>query len=319
MTGAIIDGKGMADDIIQELKVISKDIPNMKFMVITTGDNFAGETYVRSKTKRANELGIEVIRRHYDYLDLDAVYDIVKHLDEHGYPPFIIQLPITGSMTRDEIFTIIESRIPDVLFSSIDVDGIISVHNIIYTFTPEYMTIKHQDQFCLPCTPIGVIKLLTAYIGSIEGLKATILGRSELVAKPLESFLIDRNCTVTMCHSVTSKDTIKESIMNSDIVISAMGNIHLLTNEFFNGIDLSNKVLIDIGTNRGSHGELRGDCDPEIAKQFRMYTPVPGGVGPMTVAMLMCNVIKHYQRFDNDHSAAADIISRYPRNTKYNK
>lgn len=319
MSGTIIDGKGVANEIIRELKVISKDIPNMKFMIITTGNNFAGEAYVRSKTKRANELGIEVIRLHYDYLDLDAVYDIVDRLDEHDYPPFIIQLPISGSMSRDVIYAIIESRISDkVCFNSIDVDGIISVHNIIYTFTPDYITNKHQDQFCLPCTPIGVIKLLTTYIGSIEGLRATILGRSELVAKPLESFLIDRNCTVTMCHSVTSKDTIKESIMNSDIVISAMGNIHLLTKDFFNGIDLSNKVLIDIGINRDLHGKLRGDCDPDIAKQFRMYTPVPGGVGPMTVAMLMCNVVKHYQRFYNDHSAA-DIISEYPKNIKYNK
>lgn len=312
MVGTIIDGKHMADGIIEELKNISKDIPDMKLMIITTGDNFAGEAYVRSKVRRANELGIEVIRIHYDYLDLDAVNDIVTHLEENEYPPFIIQLPISGSMSRDSIYEIIQNSIPkDVFFSSIDVDGIISVDNIVYTYTPDYMGTNYKSRFCLPCTPIGVIKMLTAYVGSLKGMKVTILGRSELVSKPLEYFLIDRNCTVTMCHSATDIDTIKDSIKKSDIVISAMGNTHLLTPEFFTDINPSDKVLIDIGMNRGVHGELRGDCDPEIAKRFRLYTPVPGGVGPMTVAMLMCNVVKHYQGFETTQSAA-DIISRYP-------
>lgn len=302
MAGIIIDGKGLADQIIYGLRTCHKDFPYMRLIIVTTGDNFAGEAYVRSKIKRAEEIGIDVHRMHYDFFNHDSVLDLVKTFEEYFaqdriYPSFIIQLPMTGDISRYEIENIIKSNmsITSNQLNEIDVDGIISKDNILYTYAPNLVSPLDKDSCCLPCTPIGIVRLLDEYIGNLSGLTATILGRSQLVAKPLESFLIERNCTVTMCHTKTQKAVIKEYIRSSNIVISSMGNTSLLTKDFFNDIDVSDKILIDVGMNRNEHGKLRGDCDPEIAKQFKMYTPVPGGVGPMTVAMLMRNVVKHYQ------------------------
>lgn len=349
--GTPIDGKAMATYITEQLKeIIEKDklapykdgkfntesmLPSkMKLIIVTTGDSAAGASYVTSKITKCNELGIMAIIIHYDFLSSDAVNNLCTRLSKYDYPPFIIQLPIIGDNTRMEIYEKLFTNMKangsfefddDIRkhIAMMDVDGIISPDNILYTYAPTHMIDMDLHSLIsyhnLPCTPIGIMYMLDKTLGKdLSGLSATILGRSELVSKPLYQYLMDRDCTVTMCHSKTNKYDITEYIKNSDIIISAMGKlnelsdaINILTDKAKENLNLDKKVLIDVSINRGSDGKLHGDCDIETAKKFKYYTPVPGGVGPMTVAMLMCNVVKYYQNTYQSNYAGS-IIPVYP-------
>lgn len=316
--GTLIDGKMLAskitENLISQINVLQ---PKMKLIIVTTGNSVAGMSYVKSKVNKCKELGIESNVIHYDFLNINTLRDLCNKLCSYDYPPFIIQLPITGDVIRTEIYEELYNNMKanqaDLSDSQIrkhiammDVDGIISPDNILYTYAPSHMLdMNHSDSidyYNLPCTPMGIMYMIDSYLGEdLSGTSATILGRSELVSKPLYQYLMDRDCTVTMCHSKTDRSDIVEYIKNSDIIISAMGKLNALSDLIlsYNKDDLSdlhleNKTLIDVSINRGPDGKLHGDCDSEIAKKFKYYTPVPGGVGPMTVAMLMYNVVKFY-------------------------
>ena len=167
----------------------------------------------------------------------------------------------------------------------------------------------------LPCTPLGIMTLLNhyQYFMMYPQPRVVILGRSDLVGKPLEKMLMDKDCTVTVCHSKTAFPDMMNYIDNADIIISTMGNTNILTYNNLHYIEnsLSEKYLVDVGINRDDKGNLRGDCDPTILPWFKAYTPVPGGVGPMTVVMLMCNVVKKYQ-VSCAHDYAGAIPYVYP-------
>lgn len=333
--GNIIDGKAMAANITSQLTEIIKEaglntnsncIPQkMKLVIVTTGDSVAGASYVRSKVNKCKEIGIYPIIKHYDFFNSDASKDLCNTLQYYNYPPFIIQLPTTGEYTRRYVYEDLLDYIkendpnivdPDELIARMDVDGIISPINIAYTYNPMYSidtdVYNIMNRWNLPCTPIGVIYMLehTPNI-DLTTSKVTIIGRSDLVAKPLQQFLIDRNAMVTMVHSMTPCGYKDDAIQEADILISATGNPNLLHKEYLNYIKCDNKTLIDIGITRGEDGKLRGDCDPEYTPKFKNYTPVPGGVGPMTVAMLMCNVVKYYQ-LPNQSNYSGAIIPIYP-------
>ena len=143
-----------------------------------------------------------------------------------------------------------------------------------------------QDTF-ISCTPYGIIKMLEAYNIDLQGKHAVVIGRSNIVGKPLAQCLLKKNATVTICHSKTKN--IKEITNKADILISAVGKINMVTEDMVK----DGAVVIDVGMNRDKDGKLVGDVDFEIVKEKTSYiTPVPGGVGPMTIAMLMNNVIK---------------------------
>lgn len=348
--GTPIDGKMLANKVTDSLKeIIKKDnlAPNltsnvlpakMHLIIVTTGDSAAGLSYVKSKVNKCKELGIRSTIIHYDFLSSDAVTDLCNKLYSYDYPPFIIQLPITGDNTRTEIFEELYDNIKahwDSLsddqirrhITLMDMDGIISPDNILYTYAPSHIIDSDLHSlipyYNLPCTPMGIMYMLDNYWDKdLSGISATILGRSELVSKPLYQYLMDRDCTVTMCHSKTDRLEIAEYIKNSDIIISAMGQLNSLSDliyspnkEYVKSLHLEHKTLIDVSINRGPDGKLHGDCDSEIAKKFKYYTPVPGGVGPMTVAMLMCNVVKFYQ-YNYQSNFAGAIIPVYPMKMK---
>lgn len=339
--GTPIDGKSLASDITSKLKEIIENenlSSKMQLIIVTTGDSAAGLSYVKSKVNKCKELGIQADVIHYDFLSGDAVTDLCNKLQSYGYPPFIIQLPITGDNTRTEIYEELYANIKDYcetlsnddihkLIAMMDVDGIISPDNILYTYAPSHMIDMDLHNlipyYNLPCTPIGIMYMLDNYLDKdLSNTSATILGRSELVSKPLYQYLMDRDCTVTMCHSKSNKADMLEYIKNSDIIISAMGQLNGLTNlinllndNYKDDLRLYDKTLIDVSINRGLDGKLHGDCDIETAKKFKYYTPVPGGVGPMTVAMLMCNVVKFYQnKYQSNY--AGSIIPVYPMKMK---
>lgn len=347
--GTPIDGKCLAIEITNNLKkIIEEDnlAPNlgsnmipakMRLIIVTTGNSAAGLSYVRSKVNKCKELGINAIIIHYDFLSSDAVEKLCDELNRYNYPPFIIQLPITGDNNRTEIYEELYNNMKahsglsddDIRkhIAMMDVDGIISPDNILYTYAPSHLIDPDLHSlipyYNLPCTPMGIIHMLDVYWDKdMSQISATILGRSELVSKPLYQYLMDRDCTVTMCHSKSNKSDMLEYIKNSDIIISAMGQlnglsnlINLLSDKYKDELRLHDKTLIDVSINRGPDGKLHGDCDIEVAKKFKYYTPVPGGVGPMTVAMLMCNVVKFYQ-YNYQSNYAGAIIPVYPMKMK---
>lgn len=328
----ILDGKTLANDICQNLKQIVNDYNGdhfgngMRLVIVSSGNKDASKVYVSRKLKKCCELGINCITLHYDFLSKDALNNLMDELEDLDYPPFIIQLPITGNITRCDIFNTLRDNIlsnekyrninSDELIKRMDVDGLVSPINLIAQSNPEFFLNESPDLLAhinFPCTPLGIMTLLEKYNFNFKDSHAVILGRSELVGKPLERMLLDRDCTVTICHSKTPEITIEESIDNANLIISAMGNATTLTydNLHYLGDSISEKTLIDVGTNRDVDGNLRGDCDPEILSWFKAYTPVPGGVGPMTVAMLMCNVVKYYQDTYN-HDYAGFLQAVYP-------
>ena len=326
----ILDGKKVANEIYDKLKVIIENNHlkgNMKLVIITTGDEYASKVYVRSKVSKCNELGIVPFTYHYDFLNDESLRSMFNKLKSLKYPPFIIQLPITGCVSRSHIYdSLLKYMIDDgyeicapVMIRDMDVDGLISHENLLYLNDPEYLYGMYPSHLLpktnLPCTPLGIMTLLDYYnyFDRFNKIRAVILGRSDLVGKPLEKMLMDKDCTVTVCHSKTAFPDMMNYIDNADIIISAMGNTNILTynNLHYMKESLSDKYLVDVGINRDEMGNLRGDCAPNILPWFKAYTPVPGGVGPMTVAMLMCNVVKYYQAsYESNYAGAIPYV--YP-------
>lgn len=323
MNGKIIDGTSMANAITDNLKeIISTDslsstslLKRMTLIIVTTGVNDASKVYVRSKSRKCEELGIQCVEVHYDYFDMSACKDLMFTLSDYNFPPFIVQLPMTGNCSRRGIYNALYTALnshgcpnPEKKLRLMDVDGIISKDNIMYTYAPQYMAERTNrdliDTYCLPCTPAGMVSLILAAT-HIRHRHVVVLGRSELVGKPVASMLQGVGASVTMFHSMSAPIDIENAIKNCDVLVSAMGNKDVLTKRRFGNIDLSSTILIDAGMNRDENGKLRGDCDPELLQNFTAYTPVPGGVGPMTVASLMVNVVKYYQTSNMANYAGA--------------
>ena len=259
-----------------------------KLTIVTSGDNEAGKVYVRNKVRRCEEIGIEAEVVHCDYLtDADVLHTCESHRN-----PLIFQMPMTGDVDGDKMRFMMS---PDV-----DVDGFVTMENV-------GGLASGAGVFYEPCTPKGIMQLLDEYDIELEGKTVCVIGRSNIVGRPLSRMMEQRNATVIQCHSKTPKHVLMKAIDMADVVVSAVGKLNVVTYEdLFNNIEPDgmneedgrlyyDKVFVDVGINRDENGKLRGDFDPEIFKHCRAYTPVPGGIGPMTVAMLMENVVEFYE------------------------
>ena len=272
----LIDGKAVAKTIREELR---KETDSLKMngiiprlAVILVGDDAASKIYVKNKSKACEDVGIE-----YEEVILDAdtsMNEILRVIDElnerQNINGILLQSPIPKGLDIQSAFERINYKK--------DVDG----------FNPLNVgkLMIGQDTF-ISCTPYGILKLLEYYNIPIEGKHAVIIGRSNIVGKPLAQCLLKENATVTICHSKTAN--LPEITQKADILISAVGKINLVTEDMVK----QDAVVIDVGMNRDSNGKLKGDVDFDNVKEKTSYiTPVPGGVGPMTIAMLMNNVIK---------------------------
>lgn len=272
----IIDGKKLAKEIREKLKLKSNELKekgiNPKLAVIMVGDDKASQVYVKNKSKACNEIGIEFEEFILDKdIRQDELINLIEKLNNddniHG---ILLQSPIPAHLDINEAFKTINPEK--------DVDG----------FNPVNIgkLCLNQDTF-VSCTPYGIMKMFEAYNIDLTGKNITIIGRSNIVGKPLIQCCLNKNATVTVCHSKT-KD-LKEHTKNADVVISAIGKSKFVTEDMIK----SGAVVIDVGTNRGEDGKITGDVDFEnVSKKASYITPVPGGVGPMTIAMLMNNVIK---------------------------
>ncbi|MBM4762242.1 bifunctional methylenetetrahydrofolate dehydrogenase/methenyltetrahydrofolate cyclohydrolase FolD [Bacillus sp. B15-48] len=276
MSATIIDGKGIAAkkklEIAEEVEQLKKSGITPGLAVILVGDNQASQTYVNSKEKTCKQLGMYSVKIELpESVTEEELLSKIKQLNNddliHG---ILVQLPLPEH--------ICETKVIEEISPEKDVDG-------FHPVNVGRMMIG-QDAF-LPCTPYGIMVMLKEAGIQIEGKHAVVVGRSNIVGKPIGQLLLNENATVTYCHSRTKN--LEEYTKTADILIAAVGIEGFITKDHVN----SDAVVIDVGINRNQDGKLCGDVRYEEVKEVVAFiTPVPGGVGPMTITMLMYNTLK---------------------------
>ena len=273
MSAVIMDGKALAEKVKAQIREkVSKLRRQPGLAVILVGDNPASQVYVRNKERDCAQCGIMC----YDYhLPQDAtqedVLDLVEKINNYGaVDGILVQLPLPEQIDER---VVLEAIAPDK-----DVDA----------FHPENVGRIMQGQaYYKPCTPAGVMEILHEYGIDPAGKHCVVVGRSNIVGKPMAMLLLHENATVTICHSRTPD--LKAQCLQADILVSAVGKTGLITADMVK----PGAVVIDVAMNRNEAGKLCGDVDFAAVSQVASYiTPVPGGVGPMTRAMLMENTYK---------------------------
>jgi len=278
----ILDGKYTSSVMLQNLKTeIQKYIQQGKraprIDILLVGDDYASQMYVNMKEKKALDLGISVNVHNFekDINENDLVKLISQLNNDKSVDGIMVQLPMPEHINESEI---LESILP-----SKDVDGLTST-NLGKLF-------KNDSSAIAPATAKGVIKLLDKYDIQIEGKNAVVAGRGDISGLPIAAMLQNRNATITICHSHTQN--LKDVCKDADILVSSIGRAEYINSEYVK----NGSVVIDVGTNRNSEGKLVGDVDFNSVKDIVGYiTPVPGGVGPMTIACLFDNLIEMYKR-----------------------
>ena len=272
----ILDGKALSDKILERLK---NDILEMNIkphlVVILVGDNPASRIYVKNKKKAAERIGIKstIIEMSKDVSEkelLDKIYELNENSDVTG---ILVQLPLPDHIDKNKVVQAISPKK--------DVDG----------FTPENVgkLVIGIEPYFYPATPQGIIMLLDEYNIPIEGSDILVIGRSNIVGRPMAQMFLKRNATVTVSHSYTKN--LEDKIKTADIIVSAVGK-KVVRCKMVN----KNSVVVDVGIFRDSNGKLTGDVDFDlISPDVKYITPVPGGVGPMTIASLMYNASKIYK------------------------
>ena len=277
MSARVIDGKAVAarvrEQVAREVEAMDRG-PGLATILV--GDDPASATYVRMKREDSAEVGIESFH-HEPGGDVSAetLAGLIRDLgaDErvHG---ILLQLPLPDHLDQDEFISLIDP--------AKDVDGL--------TTANAGLLMQDRDEAMVPCTPAGVMELLAEAEVELQGARAVVIGRSILVGKPLAQLLLGANATVTHCHSRTRD--LAAVCREADVLIAAVGSPRLVTADMVR----EGAVVIDVGTNRTDHG-LVGDVDFDSVKaRAGAITPVPGGVGPMTRAMLLANTLRAAKR-----------------------
>ena len=267
----ILDGKKLRDEIFLKLKDKVKDL-KLSLAVIQVGDDEASNVYINQKKKMCENLNIQF--KHYrlqESISDDEVIHLIEKLNKDNTTAILMQLPIPNHLNKQKIIDSIDYRK--------DVDGLTSINagNLLL-----------GKKGLIPCTPKGIITLLKYNNIDLKGKRVTIIGRSNLVGKPLALLMLRENATVSICHSKTKN--IKDITLNSDIIISATGKNGLVKEDMIK----DNAVVVDVGISK-IDGKLFGDVDfDQVSRKCSYITPVPGGVGPMTIASLAENIYEAY-------------------------
>ncbi|KZN98869.1 bifunctional methylenetetrahydrofolate dehydrogenase/methenyltetrahydrofolate cyclohydrolase FolD [Pseudobacillus badius] len=276
MTAAIIDGKKIASDIRKELKQEIEELQAQGvtpgLAVILVGDDQASHTYVRNKDKACAEVGIhsEIYRYSADLSEEELLQKVEELNADPAIHGILVQLPLPAHLSEDKVI--------DAISPEKDVDG-------FHPVNVGKMAIGKPAFYS--CTPYGIIKMLERENISLEGKHVVVVGRSNIVGKPAALLSLKESATVTVCHSRT-KD-LSAFTRQADVVIAAVGKAKFLKKDDFK----PGAVVIDVGMNRDENGKLCGDVDFESAKEKAgAITPVPGGVGPMTITMLLYNTVQ---------------------------
>ncbi len=273
----ILDGKKLRDKILENLKLkLEKYKKKPNLTVILIGNDEASRIYVKNKQITAEKIGINstVIRYPETITENELTEEIhTLNMDENVHA-ILVQLPLPKHISKEKIIGMISPQK--------DVDG----------FTPYNFgkLFSGEKPFVYPCTPKGILLLLDEYNIKLDGKHAVIVGRSNIVGKPLMQMLLNRNATVTICHSHTKK--LSEITKTADILISAAGENIIKEKMIKPGC-----VVVDVGIFKDSTGRTRGDVDFENVSKIASYiSPVPGGVGPMTIASLMLNTVELFEK-----------------------
>ncbi len=271
----LMSGKDCSNYIKEEIKKELNNINNkLKLVVIRVGEDAASKVYINSKKKACESFNIDFEEIVYpDNITDDILINKINELNnDTKVTGILLQLPIPNHLNKDKIINTIDYKK--------DVDGLTTIN---------IGKLNNNEKSIIPCTALGIINMLKYYEVNLEGSNVVIVGRSNLVGKPLIPLLLKNNATVTVCHSKT-KD-LKSHLLNADIIICAVGKKHLITKDMVN----SGAVIIDVGINR-IDGKLYGDVDFDNVKDIASkITPVPGGVGVMTVTSLISNIIECYK------------------------
>ena len=271
----ILDGKAVSLKVKESVKVRADELKKFgiepTLAVVLVGEDKASQTYVRAKEKACNEYGIKSVAHRLSenttQNELLALINVLNLDDSiHG---ILVQLPLPKHINTNVVLAAIDPRK--------DVDGFHAVN--------VGKLVSGLDGF-VPCTPLGVMEILKEYDIDVAGLNAVVIGRSNIVGKPMANLLLNASATVTVTHSKTKN--LKEICKNADLIVAAIGK------PFFLKADMvkNGAVVVDVGINRLDDGRLVGDVDfDEVAPKCSYITPVPGGVGPMTIAMLLNNTI----------------------------
>ena len=282
----ILDGKQLSqelkDEMRQEVDALAKEYGRRPcLMVVIVGNNPASQSYVRGKIKATEYVGFDgsLVSLPEDVTEDALIAEIERLNQDEQVDGILVQLPLPKHISEDRVIAAISPEK--------DVDG----------FHATNVARLWLNQPCIvPCTPKGVIVMLDRAGIEISGKNAVVVGRSNIVGKPVAKLLLDRNATVTIAHSRTKN--LKEVCRQADILVAAVGRPQMLTADYIK----PGAAVIDVGINRLEDGRLVGDVDFEGAKAIAgAITPVPGGVGPMTITMLMRNTIECFLRRMNNH------------------
>lgn len=230
-------------------------------VIIQVGDNKASESYIRGKVRDGEEMGVDmVVKRYPDTLPAHDLREVIYECNRNeSVDGIMVQLPIPDRIDVGVIM--------DRIHVSKDVDGF------------------NTRSSCYPCTPLGIISFLNALGIEMEGKNAVVIGRSEIVGKPMADMLLSKNFSVTVCHSKTPKEELEKYVANADVIVVAAGKRNLLTKDM---AFKPSAVVMDVGINVDEEGHLHGDCEPDLPVLFQ--SPVPGGVGLLTRLALFFNL-----------------------------
>ena len=271
----ILDGKKIKNKILDELRSEVADLPiKPTLVVIQVGNNEASNIYIKQKEKMAFFVGynFKLLKFDEDIKEKELILEIDKLNKDDNVNAILVQLPLPKRMNVKLILnTISEMK---------DVDGLSSVNA---------GKLFHGEDTLIPCTPFGVMKLLSEYQIEVRGKNVTVVGASDLVGKPLAVLLNDAGATVTLCHSLTKN--LKEQTLLADIIVVAVGKPDLITGDMVR----DGAIVVDVGINK-VNDKICGDVNfSDVLDKVSYISPVPGGAGPMTVAMLGVNVLKAYK------------------------
>lgn len=273
----ILDGKKLREKILSELKLkIDKFDKKPTLVVILVGSDAASQIYVNNKKKTAEKIGINSIVLNYpqNTSETELLEKIHELNQDDNVDAILVQLPLPKHISKENVINMIDSRK--------DVDG----------FTPYNFgkLFSGERPFVYPCTPKGILLLLDEYNIELDGKHVVIVGRSNIVGRPLAQMMLNRNATVTICHSHTKN--LAEITKTADVLVSAVGE-NIIEEKMLK----SGCVVVDVGIFKDLNGSTRGDVDFEnVSKTASYISPVPGGVGPMTITSLMLNTVELFEK-----------------------
>lgn len=281
----ILDCKKMREMEVNNIKE-NEDLNNCKVAFIQVGNNQASNVYVRNKIKLCEEVGIQVLHITFeDCISEDRLLERIEELNvDDSIHGIMVQLPLPQHINENSVINAINPNK--------DLDG--------FTHINKGKLMSDDKNTIIPCTPSGIIDILDSIDFKYKGANVVIVGRSNIVGKPLAQLLVNKGCTVTVCNSSTEKLYLGSLIASSDLFISSIGQPNYFNVDFFRELKigtlyLRDVVAIDVGINRDENGKLCGDISRDLYDSFKCITPVPNGVGVMTVLNVIKNIIKCYK------------------------